>query len=543
MMKQIILVSYILLAVMTVTSCKKVEKDLTAQYDQPSVSSESFPLPDGKELAYPKNVKPGDTISVAGRFNLEKGAVIRLGNENAVPVYSETMDYTYYLTGTHYKFEIVKFVVTPGMGAGPQPLVVTYGAYRHQAPDINIMTTDISGSSPDTTLVIKEIFDGSLPDFQNRYGKFPANDMFQEALTLTSDGTVYFASRWDIYRFKNGQIEWLLKMEDGIRIGGELVTIKQILGMAPNKEGSHIYISLEATVDVPDMYNLITYLVKKDLVTGAVTLLNKTEREVNQWGSRTGNTRPANSNYDGPISETSLSALDLKVDAKGRLIFNNKENSSYGRLDDAGNITSLLASAFYQGSNSLMKYQKLLGFTPDGSAAFISDKNTSNPNATSLVVVDLEELEIIDAVESGMEFYLASFDPNPARRMAQQIGYFNAGTSVHLKGTYLPISRKEMLYINSFSIASVNPEQSYIYAYAGLERGCSHLTNPQYLLPDQKELTGPALYVNYGFVTGFGQMRIIGQDAAGKIYFMRGGQRILFPRSYIAPRIYTLEKP
>ncbi|RPD39868.1 hypothetical protein [Chitinophaga barathri] len=550
-MKHSSFLTYTLLVLLAVSACRKVDDDLKAQYAQPSISTTGITLPDGTNIPYPKDVKPGDTVTISGRLNLSKGGVIRLGKEDAVTVYRDSMPYTYFATGDQYTLEIAKFVVTPGMGAGPQPLVVTCGPYRHQGPDVNIVVPGAGGSQPDTTLIVTEIFNGTtdMPNFLQRYRTYTKSGFyFKTALHVTPDGTVYLCSAWDVYRLVNGRMELLLQKEDGIIINGEAVTIKEISGAAPSPDNTLLYLSFSSTVTAPDNYNRVNYLVKKDLASGAVTLLNKTESEMDiEWDYPTGNIRPVLQSYGGPVAQVPVFADYLKVDAKGRLLFHNFISYAYDkdyfcRLGDQGKITPLFEQK--ESQVNLFKTEYMFGFTEDGSAAFVAhEHNNVWPRSTGITVLDLESLEPTDYVDANVNFTFASFDTLKERRMEKESGLFTSFSVVE-PGDYLPISRKEMLFINSYSIASINPELAYLYAYAGIERGCySSGTSDGALLPVQNQLTGPAKYVNYGFIQGGGNVRFLGKDASGKIYLMRGGERQLFPRAYIPPRIFTLSKP
>ncbi|MCW3464797.1 hypothetical protein [Chitinophaga nivalis] len=543
-MKKITAVIYMLLLVGCVSmSCRKVENDIDDQFEQPSVSTTTFTMANGKSFEYPKAAKPGDTITIGGRLNLHKGAVIRLGKENAAIISVDTLAYKYFFTGQWYTFEVARFVVTAGMGSGPQPLVVTCGRFSNKAPDILLMVPGEGGNQPDTTMMVTAVFNHGIPDFAVRYKPYKENEYFTRGRQVTSNGTVYISSAWDVYRFANGQVENVLKKEDGIIIDGQQLEIKEILGMAPDPANTQLYLSVRAIVPATDDYRWANFLLRKDLASGQITVLNKTELEVYpDFDDMTGNTRPATPGWRGKASQLPLFATQLKVDAKGRLLFADDRLKFYGRIDAAGNVTPLIES--YYGQGGLFKYLMLFGFTQDGLAAFVAHENKPDyPWSSGVMVYDLDREEPDTYVDAGVNFTYASFDPDPARRMKEKNGFFGIPEMEIPTGTYLPVSRKEMLFVNSFSMAAVNHTQAYLYVYAGIELGCTNTQNPDLLLPKQKELTGPALYVNYGFSEEQGNLVFIGTDASGKVYFMRGGKKITYPaRKYVPPYIYTLGK-
>lgn len=544
-MKKITAVIYMLLVVCISVSCRKVEKDMEEQFEQPSVSTTTFTMRDGTSFEYPKAAKPGDTITIGGRLNLNRGAVIRLGKENAAIISVDTLGYKYFFTGQLYTFEVAKFIVTPGMGAGPQPLVVTCGRFSNRAPDIYLTAPGEGGGQPDTTMMVTAIFNRGIPDFEARYKSYKGgNEYFSRGRQVTGNGTVYIASAWDVYRFVNGQSENVMKKEDGIIIDGRKLDIIEFMGMAPDPANTQLYVSVRVSVPATDDYRWANVLLRKDLASGRITVLNKTELELYpDFDDLTGNTRPATRGWRGKADQLALFATNLKVDIKGRLLFYDDILKFYGRIDAAGNITPLMES--YYGQGGLFKYLMLFGFTQDGLAAFIAHENKPDyPWSSGVMVYDLDREEPDTYVDAGVNFTYASFDPNPARRMKEKNGFFGIPETEIPVGTYQPVSRKEMLFVNSFSIASVNHVLAYLYVYAGIELGCTNTQNTDLLLPRQKELTGPALYVNYGFSEEQGNLSFIGTDAGGKVYFMRGGKKITFPaRRYVSPYIYTLGKP
>ncbi|NSL87003.1 hypothetical protein ECE50_009190 [Chitinophaga sp. Mgbs1] len=544
-MKKITVVIYtLLLACCIQVSCRKVEQDIDDQFEQPSVSTTTFTMANGRSFEYPRAAKPGDTITIGGRLNLGRGAVIRLGKENAAIISIDSLDYKYFFTGQLYTFEVAKFIVTPGMGSGPQPLVVTCGRFSNRAPDIVLTAPGEGGGQPDTTMTVTAVFNSGIAGFEARYKPYRnGNDYFNRGRQVTSNGTVYISSAWDIYRFTNGQAERVLQKEDGILIDGQQLKILEIMGMAPDPANTQLYLSLRVAVTATDDYRQANYLLRKDLASGKITVLNKTLLELYpDFDELTGNTIPAVPGWRGQAGQLPLFASNLKVDAKGRLLFSEERLKFYGRIDAGGQVTPLIES--YYGQGGLFKYLMLFGFTQDGLAAFVAHENKPDyPWSSGVMVYDLDREEPDTYIDAGVNYTYASFDPDPARRMKVQNGFFGIPETEIPAGIYQPLSRKEMLFVNSFSIASVNHMLAYLYVYAGIELGCTNTQNPDYLLPVQRKLTGPALYVNYGYDEEQGGISFIGTDASGKIYFMRGGMKLTFPnRRYVPPYIYTLGK-
>nr|WP_295869505.1 hypothetical protein [uncultured Chitinophaga sp.] len=551
-------INYILfLLIIVFSACHKVEDDLSAQYDQPSVTLTGITLPDGTYLSYPKDARAGDTLTITGRLNLSKGATVRLGKQDAVIVEQGSFQLNYPATGGSYLMEKARFVVTPGMGSGPQPLIVTCGAYHVQAPDINIITQGTGGSQPDTTLVVTQLFDGHGTEaFMARYKEY-GSIYIDVAVGMSNDGTVYFASKQDIYRIRNNSFEWVLKKEDGITLDGTNYPIAEITGMAPDPNNQVLYYSGYSEMFEPG-FRRIYWLIKKDLSTQVVSIVNKTVLELDEWGLPI-SIQPSGNTYGRvPVDQMPVFASQLKVDIKGRLLLHNynpfnymQEIDFYCRVDPAaGNLVTPLYET-RQSLAGVFKCANHMAYTNDGLAAYVAHEQNGNwPFSTGITVMDLETLEPGESVDARVNITYASFDPNPQRRMKVNSAYVYFDVNGITAGDLLPLSKKELLFVNSYSIASLNPETAYLYAYAGMEPGCAPAgSSSAVLLPEQHKMTGPAKYVNYynGPDAG-GRVRFLGKDASGAVYFLRGGEYMaiytdILRRYYIPPTVYKLAKP
>lgn len=535
---------FIILLVLVITqACHKVSNDLQAQFEQPSINTTNISLPDGSVATYPANVMAGDTITLTGRLNLSMNAVIRLGNENAAIIKQEQFSYKYPATGKEYTLEVAKFIVTAGMGTGRQPLTVTCGAYQVQGPPINILTGVQGASEPDTNLVVTKQYTIPVPDFAARYTTYFPRTFFQHSVHLTNDGTIYFSSTQDAYSVNNGQLKWLLKKEDGIQINGVQLEISSIVDIAPDPGNTTCYFSLVAQTNAPDGYNTLYLLLKKDLATGNYTVLNKTELDYNR------NVRPAGGAKTGAIDKIAIFPDRLKVDKEDRLLFNTQDGSSgrndmyYCRMDKTGNVSILFQNK--AGLVSAFKMQFLYNYTQDGMTAFVAqDRDENWPRSAGITVLDLASLEPVRYIDTKVNILFGSFDPVQEQRMGLKSGFFDADPNSLYPGKYFPLNNQEMLFLNGYSIASINPETAYKYAYAGMERGCGEDgAATTALLPAQSNFTGKAKYVNFGYNTEVGTTQIIGTDASGKIYLMRGGQLLTYPKKVlIPPVIYTIAK-
>ncbi|MRG45827.1 hypothetical protein GFS24_11925 [Chitinophaga sp. SYP-B3965] len=528
-------------------SCNKVDNDLRDQYDQPSISTQSFSLPDGTSVVYPTVVMVGDTITLAGRLNIDQGGVITFGNAKAILVHHSKVDYRYYLTKADYVFDIVRFVVTADMGSGPQDLTVSCKGRMQKGPAITILTQQPTNSRQDTTLIVQQLFDVSMPGFKERYS-YLSLPFFEQCMEVTKDGTVFMASTHDIFRFRAGSYETILKKEDLLMIGETPVNVLQFLGAAPDPDNTLLYISLVAELPAAtDDFRGAAFLLKMDLATRAITVLNRTTYTDYQFSAYENQKNPAVLIYRGTIENVQLYAKNLKVDAKNRLLFDNEHGdnkTSYtARMAADGTVAPLLESPSGNGSGG-MKYEKFACYTQDGLNAFISHEHTSSyPPSTGLMLYDLDNKEAVVYTDASVNYAYSSSEPIPAFKFSLQRGllYFDYPR----KGDFMALSNRELLKVGGPTIGSINPETAVVYAYAGLEIGYSGRTDDY--KPEQNKLTGQARYVSFGYVENVtDRCRFIGLDAAGRVYLMRSREYSWYDPSSTAegsPEIIVIRKP
>lgn len=492
-------------------------------------------------VAAPATVLVGDSLTIVGRIHLDASPAVSLGG---VPVvYKEVEPEN--KPDIPYTVEALRFEVTAEMGEGRQPLEIRLGEHL-QVLYVNVLTQPVfAGNRPDTTLIVEEIFDGNIPDFTTRYnnaytsGGSEGYDYFP-GRSVTADGLIYLQSAKDIYRIENGQLHTLLKVGDPLLIEGQEVHITEFLP-GPFANTGYAFSGMAVSADNSTMYlSVYTDMTGHEDFAGAWLLL-KTTPELNQfevinrtWYKLEGFATtffPADVLDNGPIANTQLIAGDLFVDAQQRLLFTNSGMYA-ARLEPNGRIAKFADE------------EDDVYYTPDGSMAFYS-------NQAGLTKFDLEAMEPLAVVpHSFANWNFVSFEANPDWRFPYNLGPLNLGG-----GSFLALPSGELLYnplaIEKPSIGAINPENTSVYAFAGIERGLvtDRLPDGSTLFDVQYHFDGQARYVNfcpnYNNADFVGNCKFIGMDKQNNIYFMRGGERSRLGRLGVVmpPVIYRLRKP
>lgn len=499
---------FIVLACLSIVACKKVDNDLAEQEAMPSINS-----------SYPAQVITGDTLTLTGRLHIDDGGTLTLGGEQAVFI-STSKNTFKNLTGGLVKVDTVRFIVTPGMGSGPQPVTVRHGKYSSSGPDITIIAPPKLPHPTDTTLTVTELFGGTIPGFSARYvasGGYLLGDV-----SLLKDGEMWLQATLDIYHFHDGQIDSYLQAGSKLTLDGEEVTIASFSGAAVDASGTTLYLSLKGNT----LTSGYSYLLKKDLASGAITLLNRSS------GASVGQPRT-----NGPIKDLSITATQLKVDAQSRLLFT---SGFVGRMAADGMVTTLLEAKGGLGTGKL-QYNRLLSYSPDGLVAFIY------PVAGGIMSYDLEGEGPIAKVDEGQPLPMVSYEVVADYRFKNRFSLVKTTSYSVEAQTYLGLASGELLQREpggtpNHTLGAFNLQQAAIYAYAGLERGYDGQAPAV-----QKNYTGLARYVNFGDMgtDDHSSTHLVAADAAGNVYFIRGGESLRINNGgnmVIQPKIYRLGK-
>lgn len=532
-MKKQLFISILLLA--TAFSCKKADNELAEQEAMPSVNTGEISLsvpgvPNDITVKYPEEVLVGDTITLAGRLHVKDGATMSLGQAQVQYIYTAQSEFKDYASGAITIMDIVRFVVTKEMGAGPQPLVIRNGSYVRTAPDITIRTVPDIASRPDTTLTVTEIMGQEIPGFIARYNTngqvnpSPPNRIF-EGCSVTSNGDIWLQSPIDIYRVRNGQVENFLKTGDALNIDGQSISITEFLGMTVNNEGTAMYLSIENRLSGTTGR---FYLLKMDIATRRISVINTTSyREREAYSGRLEEVSPARFMNIAAATEVPLRASRLQLDSLGRILFSNALEvgiyvsvNNLLRVNENGRMNVLLE---YKGSSDRLKYKSLLAISPNGRYAYII------PSTDGLMCYDLELEEIAAKSDAAQGLYQVSFEEKSEYRFSVPLRPFEDNQY----SSYMALRNGELLQAKGGSIGAIDLRTTSVYAYAGLERGYSTYASDQ--LAVQKNLSGQARYVD------FEDSQLLGTDAAGNVYFMRGG--IKNTQGVTGPKIYRLGKP
>lgn len=532
-MKKQLFISILLLC--TAFACKKADNELSEQEAMPSVNTGeiSLDLPGMSNtinIKYPKEVLVGDTITLAGRLHVKDGATMSLGQAQAQYIYTAQSEFKDYASGTITIMDVVRFIVTKEMGAGPQALVIRNGSYVRTAPDITIHTVPDIASRPDTTLMVTEIMGQDIPGFIARYNTNGQVDpstpgRIFEGCSVTANGEIWLQSPIDIYKVRNGQVQNFLKIGDVISIGGQSISITEFLGMTVNNDGTVMYLSVE---------NRLTgttgrfYLLKMDIASRQLTVINTTSyREREPYSGRPEEVSPSRFMNIAAVADVPLKASRLQLDSLGRILFRNALEVGFSvsvdnlvRVNEQGRMNVMLE---YKGSSDRLKYKSLLAISPNGRYAYII------PSTDGLMCYDLELEEILAKTDVAQGLYQVSFEEKSEYRFSAPLRVFEDGQY----SSYIGLNNGELLQAKGVSLGAIDLRTTSVYAYAGLERGYSTFSSDQ--LAVQKNLTGQARYVD------FENSQLLGTDAAGKVYFMRGG--IKNSQGVTVPKIYRLAKP
>jgi|GEM_PF-6332740 len=532
-MKQQHFISILLLSV--IFACKKADNELAEQEGMPSVNTGEISItePGGTHsitATYPTEVLVGDTITLAGRLHVKNGATMTLGQAQVQYIYTNQWEFKDYASGTITTMDLVRFVVTAEMGSGPQPLVIRNGPFVRTAPDITIRTVPDIASRTDTSLVVTEIMSQDIPGFIARYNtNGQVNPTLPgwifEGYSITGNGEIWLQSPIDIYRVQNGQVESFFKTGDTLTINGASTPVTEFLGMTVNSEGTTMYLSIDSRLTSTTGR---FYLLKLDIASQQITVINTTYyREGEPYSGRPAEVSPARFMNIAAVKDVPLKASRLQLDSEGRILFNNILSVTGGitvnnlaRVNEHGRMNVMLE---YSGSSDRLKYKTLLAISPNGRYAYIV------PTNDGVMCYDLELEEIMAKADAAQGLFQVSFEQIGEYRFADPLRPFEYTQY----SSHMVLNNGELLQAKGVSLGAIDLRTTSVYAYAGLERGYSSYSWDQ--LPVQQHLTGQARYVD------FENSQLLGTDAAGNIYFMRGG--IKNNEGVTSPKIYRLGKP
>lgn len=506
------------------------------------VDQELDMLEDGISAAYsPQNAIVGDSLTVSGRLQLDQSPVITLGGVEADYVHKGTESRDDGTTKATYSIETIRFLVTPEMGEGRQPLEIQSDG-DSQTLYVDILSWAELDSRPDTTLVVEELYRGSSGERYEFQGR-----------SVTADGVIYLQTPQTIYRYQEGQLQPLLTPGDPLTIDGQQVhvaeydptsltissqPIESFSGVAASQDNQTLYISIytDMTISVDEeLYTGAWMLLKTNPDLNNIEVLNRTfHRTDTTWITPTighigHHFYPSDQLDNGLMENTKLRAQQLHVDAQNRLLFNN--NSYYARLETNGRITSFANSNTY--------------YTPDGTQAFIIGPDPGgSPSGNPVTLFDLELMEVSVYVPAKESWGLISFEENPEWQFEDNSRIFDSPNSGgHFKFLGLPNGELLSLKVGP-SIGAINPAKTSIYTFAGIEKGYGRRSDAW--VPEQNQETGLAKYVNFdNFELSDGSLSgaasFIGVDKRNNVYFLRGGVEV--GNNIIPLRIYRLGKP
>src|SRR5258708_13066045 len=93
---------------------------------------------------------------------------------------------------------------------------------------------------------------------------------------VKAGGEAWLRTPLDIYHFHDGGIDNYLKVGDHLQLEGQDVTIKNFFAVGADAVGHTLYLSFKGSLPNDAATTGSWYLLKKDLVSGAVTVLNHT---------------------------------------------------------------------------------------------------------------------------------------------------------------------------------------------------------------------------------------------------------------------------
>jgi hypothetical protein len=527
----------ILLLCTAFVACKKADNELAELEGMPSVNTGEINLyeaggTNGIRALYPTEVLVGDTITLAGRLHVKDGATMTLGKAPVEYIFTTQREFKDYASGIVVLMDVVRFVVTAQMGAGPQPLVIRNGRFVRTAPDINIRTVPGISSRPDTTLTVTEVMTQDIAGFAARYNaniQVPGPRIFQ-GYRITDNGEVWLQSPLDIYRIRNGQAENFLKTGDALTIDGQAVQVYEFLGMTVNNDATEMYLSIDCRLtSTTGRY----YLLKMDMASRQTTVINTTSYRLrsSQPPAQLVEVIPSSFMNIGPVTDIPVKASSLQLDSLGRMLFRNVigvylENTvvsedNLSRINSNGRMNVMLENV---GSSDRLKYNELLTISANGRYAYII------PSTDGVMCYDLELEEIVAKADAAQGLFQISFEQKNEYRFSAPLLPFYYSTN----NSYTVLRNGELLQSKGVSLGAIDLRTASVYAYAGLERGFSQYAADQ--LPIQTNVTGQARYVS------FAGSVLLGTDTTGNVYFMRGGTKSS-SQGVTGPKIYRLGKP
>lgn len=531
-------------------SCRKADHYAELINDQPFLITGEMGLNNvglGVYPGYGTSWLVGDTATLIGKFFLDRpGSQIRIGADTAHILYKRQVpnginQYTHQPDQLDY----VRFLITRSMGLGDHIHVsISANGVIIQAPDISIRQFQGIIRKTDPTLYVDSLTTWKPADlnfYQKNY--LP----LVNATTIAGDGTICFNNLTGIYAIKNRQATQLLGVGDRLLEQGVPFTVKLVLGSVISFGGDTLIFSAEVRENTPDTATAFIFrLCKKDIVSGTITTINRTEVHK---GFATINENPGP--YEGAVSSLRFVATDLKTDANGSIYFLNNYPpartdynanlwyagtfggglskggffinnphvlSNICRIEGSGAVKSLFSNhspyirtPLYTvpGYPSAQPSDYLVSL--DGKVGYACDITTVL--RSSLGYFDLQQDALLISTglnPSGYRFF--SYDTSSVTGRHTNLNptiFFNNGYSLN---NYLILPDGDLLFVSSGSLAAASLQNKTIYCYAGTEAG---LGAPPAI---QNQTTGPARNVLF-WSTSFA-----GADKLNNIYYYTGYQ-------------------
>jgi len=490
-------------------ACKEVADDYAAVDGQPSIAYGNLVLPDGTNYVYPTQALVGDTLTIVGRLNIDKGATICLGSITVKPVEHQTFIKTN--NNQNYTLDLIRFVVPTDVSYGMQQLKVTCNQLFQIAPAINIVERRVPLSGTDTTLIVTEAYDLAATTYASDF--LTLSSSLRDA-SVTYDGVLCLTTSKKVFEFSENKVQMLysagetLQLQDGIlETGKNTILINSILSATLSPDNLTLWLSIEEKLGYLSSYSYRYYLLKQDRASGTYTLINSTKIV------RSTSLPEPSERYSGKVSECCVKAEKLKTDTKGNVMATNTLVAYGNSVTYRINSNTGLISALFDSKGQYASKGSLIGYNPDGTKALTG---TLIPNSTGinytgdLTIFNLQTSQETGRIILGETLPVISYDKNESYAFVSKLAYISGEQKMLL------LANNNILLggygTSGRSLAAVEVLNKTLYCYAGTERGYTDY------VAEQIQRVGKAKWVNFG--NSKSTFNFLGVDKYSTIYYL-----------------------
>lgn len=366
-------IALIIALIITVTACKKVEKNDEFLRGIPSVTtSATLMKKDGGILPYTypfitstKSTATialvGDTITIVGYLGGANATIEVKVGDAIVPIFNRTQ-YESQIAQTKEKttLDFLQFIISKDLPTGSNiAIYITVNGRTIIAPSIIIGEFTNIPSATDTTLIVNQVSEW-----------LPANTIpynggnLWVAGTVTQNGNIYFLNSQGVFKTNiTGSFEQILT--NGLNVTpetGVAFSISNIVGMTVDIDEKVMYFSASTTESGPDNNKYYyTRLCKMDLANKRITVLNRSVfQRLRSFYQRSANLTDIlydpTLNYlpaQGNTSEVKMALTNLKLTVDGTLYAINQVYNTSITPKSTINLPQFKDPEYYVGRDSI----------------------------------------------------------------------------------------------------------------------------------------------------------------------------------------------